>query len=348
MQNPGFKGESKMSKRFIYISAALLILCTNSWAQLYTTHISGRIIIGDGSTAPDNTTFLNFSVNLYKQDYTSWDVDARRLIATVPVAKNGAFIFMDVIPDQYVVEPYAVGNCFDTASINVTVRAADIDDLVFRTIAGMSISGRFRNFFYVPQNNVLVTLYDNQPYAGAPTPNATEIGRTVSTEDGRYTFPGLKAGSYLVRPVVPSQQIAEPTTKNVNLAFENQPEVNFVISSYCSETYITFPFWGSYNHVVDVIGLNFGPKPTDNDSATKVAVTLSDGTTTSLYSAGVYFGTNDPATWVQAKVYSWSEFDISVKVPKLNGRLVRVWVVKPGLNTCINLTPSNFFFNTRD
>jgi len=167
---------------------------------------------------------------------------------------------------------------------------------------------------------------------------------TISELDGTYTFTGLAAGQYTVTPQPSDTYTVSPTSRSVTITLQSQSKVNFRVFNYCSKTLINLPFWGTTGNVIYVVGTNFGPPPTDN--TTPVAITLSDGTTASV-PAGVYFGTNDPATWVSATVNSWNPFFISVQVPLLDGRLMRVWVVKGGLTTCIKIVPTNLFISTR-
>ena len=288
----------------------------------------------------DNTTsFDAFTVNLYRDDETFWSKifdknKPRTLVSTATVASNGFFIFMGVQAGKYIVEPAAVGFGFEPASTKVTSTVTDVVNLVFQASVGYTISGSFTNLLGGAQPGITVNLTND---SGVQVSTTTKL-------DGSYTFTGLVPGIYTVTPDLSDTYSVSPKSKTVTIVTENQRKINFLIISYCSKTIITLPFWGADGDTVNIIGTNFGPPPSDN--TTTVAITLSDGTETS-FPAGVYFGTSDPATWVSATVKSWTPFYITAKVPLLDGRLLKVWVVRGGLTTCIKILPTNFFINTR-
>jgi outer membrane protein assembly factor BamB len=300
---------------------------------------TGITISGTIKFSGAETSFAGFNVNLYRDDETFWSKIFNRnkprvLVSTAAVASNGFFIFMGVDAGKYVVEPVAGGYGFSPASIRVTA-LTDVANLVFTASVGFTISGRVTNLIGFAQSGILVDLINNSNGA---------ITTAESGLDGTYTFTGLDAGTYTVAPETSTTYSPLPTSRNVTVTLENISKVNFRLISYCSKPIITLPFWGEDGATVNVIGTNFGPPPTDNTTA--VAITLSDGTEASL-PAGVYFGTNDPATWVPATITSWTPFYITVKVPLLDLRFMRVWVVRAGLSSCIKIVPSNFFINTR-
>ena len=303
--------------------------------------VTGVIISGTIKlSGTDNVSFDDFKVNLYKNDETLWSKifnpnKPRKLVATTAVSSDGYYIFMGITPGKYIVEPSAVGYGFDPASIKITAVSADLTNKNFTASLGFSISGKITNILGIGQSGLTVKLTSESDTTGIPAETKT---------DGSYTFTGLAAGTYTVTPEPTDIYSMYPTAKTVTIALENIRKINFYIYSFCTKTYITLPFWGSEGNVVYIIGLSFGPPPTDNTTA--VAITLSNGTTAS-YPAGVYFGTKDPATWVSATVQSWTPFYIAAKVPLLDGRLMNVWVVRGGLTTCINIVPTNFFISTR-
>jgi outer membrane protein assembly factor BamB len=301
---------------------------------------TGLTISGTIKLSGSDTSFDGFTVNLYRDDETLWSKifnrnKPRTLVATVAVASNGYFIFMGITAGKYIVEPSAVGYGFDPASTKVSASLTDVANLIFNASAGFSISGKIANIIGFPQSGIIVNL----------TNDATGVLSTTTTNlDGGYTFTGLEAGIYTVMPEPSDFYTVTPATKSVTIALENQRKINFLVFSFCTKTYITLPFWGTNGSVVNIIGTNFGPPPTDN--VTAVAITLSDGTEAS-YPAGVYFGTKDPTTWVKASVQSWTPFYITAEMPLMDIRLMRVWVVRAGLTTCIKIVPTNFFINTR-
>ena len=303
--------------------------------------VTGVIISGTIKlSGTDNVSFDDFKVNLYKNDETLWSKifnpnKPRKLVATTAVSSDGYYIFMGITPGKYIVEPSAVGYGFDPASIKITAVSADLTNKNFTASLGFSISGKITNILGIGQSGLTVKLTSESDTTGIPAETKT---------DGSYTFTGLAAGTYTVTPEPTDIYSMYPTAKTVTVALENIRKINFYIYSFCTKTYITLPFWGSEGNVVYIIGLSFGPPPTDNTTA--VAITLSNGTTAS-YPAGVYFGTKDPATWVSATVQSWTPFYIAAKVPLLDGRLMSIWVVRGGLTTCINIVPTNFFISTR-
>ena len=297
--------------------------------------ISGFIKI----SSSDNSSLDTFTVNLYRDDETFWSKifnknKPRTLVSTANVASNGFFIFMGVAPGKYIVEPSGAGFGFEPASTKVTVTITDVANLVFQASVGFTISGSLTNLLGGGQSGINVIL----------TNSTGDVVTTTTKLDGSYTFTGLVPGTYTVTPELSDTYSVSPASRSVTIVAENQRKINFLVISYCSKTIITLPFWGADGDGVTIIGTNFGPPPTDNTTA--VAITLSDGTTAS-FPAGVYFGTNDPASWVAAKVKNWSPFYINAKVPLLNDRLVKVWVVRGGLKTCIKIVPTNFFINTR-
>ena len=302
---------------------------------------TGITISGTIKQSGADTSFEGFKVNLYRNDETIWSRifnrnKPRTPVLTAAVASNGYYIFMGVATGKYIVEPVAEGYGFKPASAKVSAVLTDVPNLVFQASSGFSISGRFTNIIGIAQSDITVNL-TNDATASDPVTTTTNL-------DGSYTFTGLEAGTYTVTSAPSDIYTVTPATKSVTIASVSQRKINFLVVSFCSKTYITLPFWGTSGSVVYIIGTNFGPPPTDN--VTAVAITLSDGTTAS-YPAGVYFGANDPTTWVSATLQSWTPFYITAKVPLLDGRLMRVWVVKAGLTTCINIVPTNFFINTR-
>ena len=301
---------------------------------------TGLTISGTIKLSGTDTSFDGFKVNLYRDDETFWSKifnrnKPRTLVATATVASNGFFIFMGIAAGKYIVEPSAVGYGFNPASIKVSAALTDVANLMFSASVGFSISGRFANIIGISQSGIKVSLINDATGSNL---------ETTSALDGSYTFNGLEPGTYTVMPEPSNLYTVSPTVKSVTIALESQRKINFLVFSICTQTYITLPFWGTSGSVVYVIGSHFGPPPSDNE--TSVAITLSDGTETSK-PAGVYFGTNDPTTWVSATLQNWTPFYITVKVPLLDGRLMRVWVVRGGLTTCINIVPTNFFINTR-
>jgi outer membrane protein assembly factor BamB len=302
---------------------------------------TGLTISGNIKLPASESSYDGFSVNLYKDDETFWSKifnrnKPRTLVATATVSSPGGFfIFMGIDAGKYVVEPSAAGYGFSPASTKVTA-LTDVANLIFTASAGFTISGKVTNIFGIGQSNFAVNLVNNASSADAVI--------TYTNSDGSYTFTGLEAGTYTVIPDPSSFYVVTPTSRSVTVLLESVRKVNFFVISFCSKTYITLPFWGADGDTVYVIGTNFGPPPTDN--TTSVAVTLSDGTEVSV-PAGVYFGTSDPETWVSAKFSDWTPVYITAKVPLLDGRLMKVWVVKPGLTTCITIEPTNFFINTR-
>jgi hypothetical protein len=211
----------------------------------------------------------------------------------------------------------------------------DIGSLVFTAVGGFSISGKMTNLIGIGESGIGVTLVNDL---------TGFTDEAISGLDGSYTFTGLESGSFTIIPEQTEFNTVSPDTKNVIVTTDSVRKVNFKVYSLCTKTFITIPFWGTTDSTVNIIGSFFGTTPIPDDTST-VNVTLYDGTTASV-TPGVYFGTNDPASWVKATVDSWTPVYITAKVPVLGLRVVRVWVVRPGLSTCITNSPANFFINT--
>ncbi|MBN2109193.1 MAG: carboxypeptidase regulatory-like domain-containing protein, partial [Deltaproteobacteria bacterium] len=197
------------------------------------------------------------------------------------------------------------------------------------------ISGKITNLIGIGESGIGVSLVNDL--------TGDEYTATTGL-DGSYSFPGLESGSFTVIPEQTEFNTVSPASKNVIVTTDSVRKVNFKVYSLCTKTLITIPFWGTTDSTVNIIGSFFGTTPAPDDTST-VAVTLYDGTTTSV-APGVYFGTNDPSSWVKATVDYWSPVYITAKVPVLALRVVRVWVVRPGLSACITNSPLNFFINT--
>ena len=301
---------------------------------------TGITISGTIKLTGTETTFDGFSVNLYRDDETIWSKlfnknKPRTLVSTATVASNGFFIFMGVSAGKYIVEPSAAGYGFEPASTKIAATVLNVSNLVYTGSLGFTISGKFANLLGVVQPNIIVNLISNSTGATATT---------TSNSDGTYTFTGLNPGTYSVTPEPSPIYNVVPTTRTVTISLESLRKINFLVFSFCTKPIINLPFWGTNGNVIAILGTNFGPLPSDSTSV--VAITLSDGTEISK-PAGVYFGTNDPETWVSAVVKTWSPVYITAEVPIMDLRLMRVWVVRGGLTTCIKIVPTNFFINTR-
>jgi len=329
---------SALGYKFDYTSKEIVINDA-SVLNLEFQAAKGIKITGIINRSDSSASYDGFSVNLYKNNETIFSklfniTKARTLVKTSAVSSTGTFMFMGITAGNYIVEPVAEGYGFNPAN-NYISALTDISGIVFTATSGFSISGQLFNIFGFPQSGIDVTLVGE---------SGTSTVATSGT-DGSYTFTGLVAGTYTVSPDQTGFFTTLPISRIVDLSVENVFKVNFTAFSFCSKTYITIPPFGTTGAVVNIIGLNFGPKPSATSTAT-VKITLSDGTTAS-YAPGVYFGTADPTTWVSATVMTWTPFYITAQVPLLNDRLVKVWVVKSGLTACISIKATNFFINTR-
>lgn len=284
--------------------------------------ISGTIDLVSTDNATPSVTEVD--VQLYENAAMRSVTDSEPLV-TVHPDSDGAFVFIGVENGSYIVKPVLTDYGFTPGSEEVTVAGSDVTDLSFTAASGLYISGRVVNSIGRGYPGVSVNL---------------TVGETTSTtetaSDGSYSFTGLEQGTYTVEPE-PEEYTSYPAARSVSLASQSRENVNFLVSSQCTQAFFAFPFAGGYHDIVNIYGTNFGWNEPPEDETVSI-----DG---EAFSSGVYFGTMDTATWVQAEVTYWTNNKIVVEAPAGFG-LVRIWVVrvtKSDNTGCAETSPTNFF-----
>jgi protocatechuate 3,4-dioxygenase beta subunit len=259
----------------------------------------------------DNATLANVTVGLYDATRrTSFITQAQEDEPrnTVHPLGSGRYVFIGVGSGTYTIKPRLAGHGFEPLSRTVTLAASDVSDQNFNGSPGLYIGGKVVNLLGMGASGVEVLLNEGS-------------AKTETTSDGSYSFTGLSAGKYTVA-VNPDAHSARPLSISVELVGEGKENNNFLLtaSSECPQVYFNFPFFGSYKQLVNIYGLYFGmSKPPEDE-----LVTVGDSGVT--LKSGVYFGTEDPETWVRAEVEFWSPVKIVVNAPDTFG-FVYTWVI---------------------
>ncbi|HEY0074112.1 MAG TPA: S8 family serine peptidase [Abditibacteriaceae bacterium] len=120
---------------------------------------------------------------------------------------NGEYTLSAVPNGTFFVVPSRPGFTFTPASRSVTVRNADILNVDFIAVQGVTISGRVINTNSQPMGGVRIERTGNGDPAVA-----------VTNADGRFVFNSVPAGTYNIRPVAKSYAFT-PAFQNVIVEF---------------------------------------------------------------------------------------------------------------------------------
>jgi outer membrane protein assembly factor BamB len=264
------------------------------------SNISGYVLIGN---LPLKGVIINLVDNLSPND----------IAQTVQTDDFGFYILIGVPDGMYTVKPVLPGYGFNPASQKLTVRYADIQNVNFRAVPGLSLTGTVTNILSLPASGVTLEL------TGSTSTSSTT---TNTDSSGNYSFLGLAVDTYTVAVNTPGYQ-AFPVSQTFDIVAEGKNNVNFTVFPICPTVYINIPFAGESGTLVNIFGINFGL------SAPSTGITYDVNGTT--LQGGVYFGAlgSDPSTWVQAKVEYWSPFKILARAPETSG-IAQVWVVTNG------------------
>jgi len=264
------------------------------------SNISGYVLIG-------NQPFKGVTINLID------NLSPKDIAQAVQTDDFGFYILIGVPDGMYTVKPVLAGYGFNPASQILTVRNADIKNVNFRAVPGLSLSGTVTNILGLPVAGVTLEL------TGSTSTSSTT---TNTDSSGNYSFLGLAIDTYTVAVNTPGYQ-AFPGSQTFDIVAEGKNNVNFTVFPICPTVYINIPFGGESGTLVNIFGINFGL------SAPPAGTTfLVNGIP---LQGGVYFGTlgSDPSKWVQAKVDYWGPFKILARAPATSG-ITQVWVVNKG------------------
>jgi hypothetical protein len=222
----------------------------------------------------------------------------------------GFYILIGVPDGIYTVKPVLAGYGFSPASQILTVINADIENVNFRAVPGLSLSGTVTNILNLPVTGVTLEL------TGSTSTSSTT---TNTDSSGNYSFLGLAIDTYTVAVNTPGYQ-AFPGSQTFDIVAEGKNNVNFTVFPICPTVYINIPFGGESGTLVNIFGVNFGFSPPPSGTFFEVNGTTLEG--------GVYFGAlgSDPSKWVKADVEYWSLFKILARAPSTSG-IAQVWVV---------------------
>jgi len=264
------------------------------------SNISGYVLVG-------NTPLKGVSINL---------IDNRSLKDIAQSAQTDDFGFYVLIgvPDGiYTVKPVLAGYGFSPESQILTVINADIKNVNFRAVPGLSLSGKVTNILNLPVTGVTLEL------TGSTSTSSTT---TNTDSSGNYSFLGLTIDMYTVAVNTPGYQ-AFPGAQTFDIVSEGKNNVNFTVFPICPTVYINIPFGGESGTLVNIFGINFGLTAPPAGTLFTVNGTTLEG--------GVYFGAfgSDPSKWVKADVEYWSAFKILARAPSTSG-FAQVWVVNKG------------------
>ena len=261
------------------------------------SNISGYVLTG-------NVPLKGVSINLI-------DNRTPKDIAQSVQTDNFGFYILIGVPDGiYTVKPLLAGYGFSPASQILTVINADIKNVNFRAVPGLSLSGTVTNILNLPVTGVTLEL------TGSTSTSSTT---TNTDSSGNYSFLGLAIDTYTVAVNTPGYQ-AFPGSQTFDIVAEGKNNVNFTVFPICPTVYINIPFGGESGTLVNIFGVNFGLSPPPSGTLFEVNGTTLEG--------GVYFGAlgSDPSKWVKADVEYWSLFKILARAPSTSG-IAQVWVV---------------------
>jgi hypothetical protein len=267
----------------------------------------------------DNATIAEIRVELL--DENNQEIDD---FPPVTLDNSGLFLFPGVDNNKmYIIKPVLKGYCFEPASQTETVSGRDITDITFLIIEGFSITGKVTNFRGIGVEGVNLAVEDDESL------------NTETNEDGTYTFTGLEAGKYTVT-IDQEGYTSLPKSREANIAQKNIEYINFFVYPTCPDVFVNIPFIGSEGTLVNIFGTNFGWEEPEEE------VTYSIGDTGVTLEGGVYFGTEDPETWVKADVVSWINFKIVAEAPEGFG-IFSVWVVNETACNYTSAMSTNLF-----
>lgn len=263
-------------------------------------NISGYVLVG-------NTPLKGVQLNLI--DNQSQEKE-KPVIQTAQSNDFGLYVFFGLAPGSYTVKPVLDGYGFNPASQMLTVINADIENVNFRAVPGLSLSGKVSNILSLPVAGVTLEL------TGSTSTSSTT---TNTDSSGNYSFLGLKIDTYTVAVNTPGYQ-AFPASQSFDIVAEGENNVNFTVFPICPTVYINIPFGGESGTLVNIFGVNFGLSAPPADTLFDVNGTTLEG--------GVYFGAlgSDPSKWVKADVEYWGPFKILARAPSTSG-IAQVWVV---------------------
>jgi len=249
---------------------------------------------------------------------------------TTKTNENGLYSLIGVADGLYIIKPVLEGYSFDPATTFVTVLNNDQNDINFRGITGLSLSGKVTNIFGLPFSDIAVTL------------TGTSTGETTTDSSGQYIFTGLTAGQYTVA-VSNEFYDLRPASITKQITSESIESNNFIADPICPVVYLNIPPFGSAGSLINIYGINFESRDQSNDD-----VTVTIGDTGVSVTPGVYFGYQDPSTWIKADVVQWLEGRILVDAPGGLG-IYHVYVVITDEDgeSCVyqNPFPTNIFFS---
>jgi outer membrane protein assembly factor BamB len=261
------------------------------------SNISGYVLIGTSPLKGVTITLINNQTPL-------------EITQTAQTDDSGFYALIGIPDGAYTVKPVLAGYGFDPASQKLSVMFADIQNVNFRAVPGLSLSGTVTNLLNLPVSGVTLEL------TGSTSTSST----TTSTDSsGNYAFLGLENGIYTVAVNAPGYQ-AFPGAQTFDIVAENKENVDYTVYPICPTVYINIPFGGEKGTLVNIFGINFGLSAPPTGTTFDVNGTTLQG--------GVYFGAlgSDASTWVQAKVDYWSPFKILARAPATSG-ITQVWVI---------------------
>ncbi len=249
---------------------------------------------------------------------------------TAVTNENGFYSIIGIANGLYIIKPVLDGYSFDPVTTFITLLDNDQNDINFRGITGLSISGKVSNIFGLPYADITISL------SGSIT------GETTTDSSGQYIFTALTAGLYTVSVSNDFYDIS-PESIPVDVTTSNIESKNFTASPICPVVYLNIPFFGGEGTLVNIYGINFEDRDQSNDTT---LVTIGD--TGVSVSPGVYFGYEDPSTWIKADVEQWQSGRILAYAPGgLGFYNIFVVIVDEDGNGCVyqNSYPTNFFLS---
>jgi outer membrane protein assembly factor BamB len=260
-------------------------------------NISGYVLAGNSPLRGVTVTLLNSQT-------------PPAIMQTVQTDDFGFYALIGIPDGIYTVEPVLAGYGFNPASKILTVINADIKNVNFRAVPGLSLSGKVINILSIPVAGVTLEL------TGSTSTSSTT---TNTDSSGNYSFLGLEIDTYTVAVNTPGYQ-AFPASQTFDIVSEGENNVNFTVFPICPTVYINIPFGGESGTLVNIFGVNFGLSAPPADTLFDVNGTTLEG--------GVYFGAlgSDPSKWVKAAVEYWSPFKILARAPSTSG-IAQVWVI---------------------
>ncbi|MEI6126307.1 MAG: PQQ-binding-like beta-propeller repeat protein [Pseudomonadota bacterium] len=309
---------------------------------------TGFAISGSIKWAPgDNATFSNCTVDLYNDNATTLFKVAEQIpINSVKPDSQGNFVFIGVAAGAYIVKPSLNGYGFDPVLYKTIVTTTPVTSLLFTAIQGYYISGKVTNLVGISEVGITIQLIPST-FDQTATPITA-----ITSKDGVYAFTGLEPGDFTISlgDADKKQYQLYPASINVAITSESKDNINFIANSSCTVSMFNFPFFGNEGTLVNIFGTNFGwSKPPDNETVAIAIDSPSPQGASLTKTSGVYFGTDDPTTWVKAKVKMWSPIKILAEAPQpaVTGfGITKVWVVRKTASDsgCGKALSSNFFF----